>query len=63
MFAYRENESHRMVRRMKTVEEMSLSYHKSKSMKIEVRESRWRATEGDRRKLRIKREMLRDEGK
>ena len=59
----RKEEGHRMVRRFRTVEEMSLSDHKPKSIRIAVNKRKWRATEGDRRKKRIKWEMLRDEGK
>ena len=37
--------------------------HKPNSMKIAVNERKWRAIGGDRRKKRIKWELLRDEGK
>mgnify|MGYP000462887084 CR=1 FL=1 len=48
---------------MRKVEEVSLSDHKPKSMKIVVSERRWRDDQGDKRKKRMQREMLRDEGK
>ena len=62
-FVVRKGERHRMVRRIRTVEEMSLSDHKPKSIKIAVSERKWRAIGGDRRRKRIKWELLRDEGK
>ena len=51
----------RMVRWISFVEEMSLSNHKPKSIKIAVSESSWRAIGGDRTEKRIKWEVLRDE--
>ena len=49
-FVVRKGERHRMVRRIRTVEEMSLSDHKPKCMKIAVNERKWRAIGGNRRK-------------
>ena len=62
-FVVRKEEMHRMVRRIRTVEDMNLSDHKPNILRIAVSERRWRAIGGDRRKKRIKWEMLRDEGK
>ena len=47
-FVIRKGERHRMVRRIRTMEEMSLSDHKPKSMRIAVNERRWRAMGGER---------------
>ena len=52
-FVVRKEERHRMVRRIRTVEEISLSDHKPKSIRIAVNERRWKANRGDRRKNRI----------
>ena len=62
-FIVRKKERQRLVRRMRTVNENALSDHKPKSMRVRVDGRRWRATGGDRRRTRVKWEVLKDERK
>ena len=57
-FLVRKEERHRLVRRMKTMNECVLSDHTAKSMTVRVNERRWRAIGGERRPPRIKWEAL-----
>ena len=61
-FVVRQNERHRMIRRMKCDRMNELSDHKPKKVVICVEKRRWRAVNGE-RKRRIKREVLRDSEK
>ena len=61
-FVVRQNERHRMIRRMKCEYMNELSNHKPKKVVICVEKRRWRAVNGE-RKRRIKWEMLRDSEK
>ena len=61
-FVVRQNERHRMIRRMRCERMNELSDHKPKKVEICVEKRRWRAVNGE-RKRRIKWEVLRDSEK
>ena len=62
-FIVRKAERHRIVKRMRTVNEVTLSDHKPKSMTIKVVEKKWRTAGGRTRRRKVKWEVLRDERK
>ena len=61
-FGVKQNERHRIIRRMRSERMNELSDHKTKKVVICVEKRRWTAENGD-WKRRIKWEVLRDLGK
>jgi len=62
-FIVRKRERHGMVRKMCSVEEMTLSDHKPKKMVVRVRSKRWRVEKKEARRPKVEWEKLGEEGK
>jgi len=59
-FIVKKDERHRLVKRMRTVNEMSMSDHKPKSISVKIVEKKWRTCGGRKSSQKIKWEVLKE---